>query len=49
MLFLDIPEDPTSISKRERTPKVEVVNTPRREDITGPPRLSEETPPEPVE
>ena len=47
--FPDIPEDPTSISKRERTPNQVAVSTPRREDIIGPPKLWEETPPEPVE
>ena len=49
MLFQDIPEDPTSISKRERMLKVEVASTPRREDTIGLPRLLEETPQELVE
>ena len=41
--FPDSLEDPTSTSKRERTLSLEVVSTPRREDITGPPRLRGET------
>ena len=49
MLSPDSLEDLTSISKRERTLNQVVVSTPRREDIIGPLKLWEETPPEPVE
>lgn len=41
--FPDIPEDPTSISKRRRMPNPVVASTTRREDTLGPSRPSEET------
>jgi hypothetical protein len=45
----DTLENPISISKRERMLEQVVDSTPRREDITGPSRTSEETPPELVD
>lgn len=49
IVSVDILVDLISISKTERTPNLEVVSTPRREDIHGPPRLSEDTELVPVE
>jgi hypothetical protein len=49
MLSPDTLENPISISKRERMPQPVVVSMPRREDITGPSRTSEDTQPELVD
>ena len=49
ILSVDSVEDPTSICKRRGMPKVEVVHTPKPEDITGPPKPWEERVKEPEE
>ena len=49
IVSVDSVEDPTSTSKRERTPKPVAASTTRREDTAGPPRPSEDTEPEQAE
>ena len=49
IVSVDSVEDPTSISKTERTPKPVAASTTRKEDIRGPLSRSEEQGPEQAE